>query len=141
MLELKNIQVRFAAGDHAVHAVRDVSLRVAKGEIFGGLMPGGTAIINRDTPHFERLKAHAVAASASRIVSSKPGRRSAISSPRASGHPSSLAISSRKSFRVPVQQPTVTCQPSGVGVTKTIPEGRPLISRIPPLRAALPIAM
>ena len=29
----------------------------AKAEIFHGLEPGGTAIINRDNPHYERLKA------------------------------------------------------------------------------------
>ena len=32
----------------------------AKAEIFGGLIPGGVAIINRDIPYFERLKAHAL---------------------------------------------------------------------------------
>jgi len=32
----------------------------AKAEIFRGLLPGGTAIINRDSPYFERLKAHAL---------------------------------------------------------------------------------
>jgi UDP-N-acetylmuramoyl-tripeptide--D-alanyl-D-alanine ligase len=32
----------------------------AKAEIFGGLEPGGTAVINRDNPHHERLKARAV---------------------------------------------------------------------------------
>jgi UDP-N-acetylmuramoyl-tripeptide--D-alanyl-D-alanine ligase len=31
----------------------------AKAEIFRGLEPGGTAIINRDNPHYGRLKAHA----------------------------------------------------------------------------------
>ncbi|MGE5260880.1 MAG: UDP-N-acetylmuramoylalanyl-D-glutamyl-2,6-diaminopimelate--D-alanyl-D-alanine ligase [Actinomycetota bacterium] len=31
----------------------------AKAEIFHGLEPGGSAIINRDNPHFERLKRHA----------------------------------------------------------------------------------
>ena len=31
----------------------------AKAEIFHGLEPGGTAIINRDNPHYERLAAHA----------------------------------------------------------------------------------
>ncbi|KAA2238342.1 UDP-N-acetylmuramoylalanyl-D-glutamyl-2,6-diaminopimelate--D-alanyl-D-alanine ligase [Salinarimonas soli] len=40
----------------------------AKGEIFAGLEPGGTAVINRDNPHFERLKAHAGASRAGRIV-------------------------------------------------------------------------
>ena len=32
----------------------------AKAEIFRGLEPGGTAIINRDSPHYERLKDHAL---------------------------------------------------------------------------------
>lgn len=41
----------------------------AKGEIFDGLEPGGTAIINRDNPHFARLKAHAAASPAGQIVS------------------------------------------------------------------------
>lgn len=33
----------------------------AKAEIFRGLEPGGTAIINRDNPHYERLKRRALA--------------------------------------------------------------------------------
>jgi UDP-N-acetylmuramoyl-tripeptide--D-alanyl-D-alanine ligase len=41
----------------------------AKGEIFAGLEPGGAAILNRDNPHFERLRAHAHASPAGRIVS------------------------------------------------------------------------
>jgi UDP-N-acetylmuramoyl-tripeptide--D-alanyl-D-alanine ligase len=32
----------------------------AKAEIFHGLVPGGTAIINRDSPYYERLKTHAL---------------------------------------------------------------------------------
>jgi UDP-N-acetylmuramoyl-tripeptide--D-alanyl-D-alanine ligase len=40
----------------------------AKGEIFAGLEPGGTAVINRDNPHFERLKAHAGASRTGRIL-------------------------------------------------------------------------
>ncbi|MGL4239857.1 MAG: UDP-N-acetylmuramoylalanyl-D-glutamyl-2,6-diaminopimelate--D-alanyl-D-alanine ligase, partial [Beijerinckiaceae bacterium] len=40
----------------------------AKGEIFAGLLPGGTAVINRDNPHFDRMKAHALASAAGRIV-------------------------------------------------------------------------
>lgn len=40
----------------------------AKGEIFSGLEPGGTAVINRDTPYFERLRAHAFASAAGRVV-------------------------------------------------------------------------
>ncbi|GJD49650.1 UDP-N-acetylmuramoyl-tripeptide--D-alanyl-D-alanine ligase [Methylobacterium crusticola] len=41
----------------------------AKGEIFGGLEPGGVAVINRDNPSFERLEAHARASRAGRVVS------------------------------------------------------------------------
>jgi UDP-N-acetylmuramoyl-tripeptide--D-alanyl-D-alanine ligase len=41
----------------------------AKGEIFSGLEPGGTAVINRDSPYFERLKAHALASNAGRVLS------------------------------------------------------------------------
>ena len=41
----------------------------AKGEIFLGLEPGGTAILPRDNPHYERLRDHAIAAGASRLVS------------------------------------------------------------------------
>jgi UDP-N-acetylmuramoyl-tripeptide--D-alanyl-D-alanine ligase len=40
----------------------------AKGEIFSGLVPGGTAVINRDSPYFERLRAHAQASPAGRIL-------------------------------------------------------------------------
>jgi len=40
----------------------------AKAEIFGGLEAGGTAVINRDIPHFDRLAAHARDAGA-KIVS------------------------------------------------------------------------
>ena len=32
----------------------------AKAEIFHGLEPGGVAVINRDSPYYERLKAHAL---------------------------------------------------------------------------------
>jgi UDP-N-acetylmuramoyl-tripeptide--D-alanyl-D-alanine ligase len=46
----------------SVEAIAD-----AKAEIFLGLESGGVAVINRDNPHFERLKAHALAAGA-RVV-------------------------------------------------------------------------
>jgi UDP-N-acetylmuramoyl-tripeptide--D-alanyl-D-alanine ligase len=41
----------------------------AKGEIFSSIEPGGTAVINRDSPYFERMKAHAFASAAGRVVS------------------------------------------------------------------------
>jgi UDP-N-acetylmuramoyl-tripeptide--D-alanyl-D-alanine ligase len=40
----------------------------AKGEIFSGLEPGGTAVINRDNAYFERMRAHAHASAAGRVV-------------------------------------------------------------------------
>jgi UDP-N-acetylmuramoyl-tripeptide--D-alanyl-D-alanine ligase len=40
----------------------------AKGEIFSGLVPGGTAVLPRDNPHFERLRAHAAASPAGRVL-------------------------------------------------------------------------
>lgn len=40
----------------------------AKGEIFCGIEPGGTAVLNRDNPYFERLRAHALASQAGRVV-------------------------------------------------------------------------
>jgi UDP-N-acetylmuramoyl-tripeptide--D-alanyl-D-alanine ligase len=53
---------------HLEHFRAVDSIADAKGEIFSGLLPGGTAIINRDNPHFERLKAHAAASPAGRIM-------------------------------------------------------------------------
>ena len=41
----------------------------AKAEIFSGLEPGGTAIINRDNPHFERLEEAARRSPAGRVLS------------------------------------------------------------------------
>jgi UDP-N-acetylmuramoyl-tripeptide--D-alanyl-D-alanine ligase len=40
----------------------------AKGEIFAGIEHGGIAVLNRDNPHFERMKAHAQASKAGRIL-------------------------------------------------------------------------
>jgi len=40
----------------------------AKAEIFGGVEAGGTALINRDSAHFGRLKRHAVSAGIANII-------------------------------------------------------------------------
>jgi UDP-N-acetylmuramoyl-tripeptide--D-alanyl-D-alanine ligase len=48
----------------SVEAIAD-----AKAEIFLGVEPGGAAVINRDNPHFERLRRAAEAAGVGRIVS------------------------------------------------------------------------
>ncbi|MHB2167567.1 UDP-N-acetylmuramoylalanyl-D-glutamyl-2,6-diaminopimelate--D-alanyl-D-alanine ligase [Alsobacter sp. R-9] len=39
-----------------------------KASIYGGLVEGGTAVINRDNPHFERMLGHARRSSAGRIL-------------------------------------------------------------------------
>lgn len=41
----------------------------AKAEIFAGLEPGGVAVLPKDNPYFERLKLHAGASDAGRIIS------------------------------------------------------------------------
>jgi UDP-N-acetylmuramoyl-tripeptide--D-alanyl-D-alanine ligase len=55
----------------AVHIANFVGVEAiadAKGEIFSGLVPGGVAMINLDNPHAARLKSHAQASRAGRIV-------------------------------------------------------------------------
>jgi UDP-N-acetylmuramoyl-tripeptide--D-alanyl-D-alanine ligase len=42
----------------------EAAIADAKAEIFGGLVPGGTAVIPADSPHFERLRDAALAAGA-----------------------------------------------------------------------------
>ena len=52
----------------------------AKAEIFAGIEPGGTAVLNRDNGQYARLAAAAKAAGVARIVSfgeHKPSRRAA----------------------------------------------------------------
>ncbi|MGB8485503.1 MAG: Mur ligase family protein, partial [Xanthobacteraceae bacterium] len=48
----------------SVEAIAD-----AKAEIFAGVAPGGAAVLNRDNPHFERLRRRAKRAGVERIVS------------------------------------------------------------------------
>jgi UDP-N-acetylmuramoyl-tripeptide--D-alanyl-D-alanine ligase len=54
---------------HIEHFKSVEGIADAKGEIFSGLEPGGVAVLNHDNPHFVRLKAHALASPAGRIVS------------------------------------------------------------------------
>ncbi len=53
---------------HLEHFRSVAAIADAKGEIFAGLLPGGTAILNRDNPQFERMRAHAAASQAGRII-------------------------------------------------------------------------
>jgi UDP-N-acetylmuramoyl-tripeptide--D-alanyl-D-alanine ligase len=54
---------------HLEHFKSIAAIADAKGEVFSGLMPGGTAIIGRDNAQYDRLKAHAMASPAGRIIS------------------------------------------------------------------------
>jgi len=60
--------VTTVAAVHLEHFDSVAGIADAKGEIFSGLEPGGVAIINGDNEWAERLKAHALKAKPSRIV-------------------------------------------------------------------------
>ncbi len=51
--------VTWIASAHRAFFASDEAIADAKGEIFAGLMPGGTAIIPFDSPHRDRLIGHA----------------------------------------------------------------------------------
>ncbi len=55
------------AASHLGHFKSLDEIADAKAEIFSGIVPGGAAVINRDTPYFDRLAAAARAAGVSRI--------------------------------------------------------------------------
>jgi UDP-N-acetylmuramoyl-tripeptide--D-alanyl-D-alanine ligase len=73
----------------------------AKAEIFSGIAPGGTAVINRDGPHFERLKLHAAASAAGRVVSFGEHEAADIRLLRAIAKPD-MSIVDALAFGVPV---------------------------------------
>jgi UDP-N-acetylmuramoyl-tripeptide--D-alanyl-D-alanine ligase len=54
---------------HLEHFKSLAAIADAKGEVFSSLLPGGAAILNRDNPQYDRLKAHALASPAGRILS------------------------------------------------------------------------
>jgi UDP-N-acetylmuramoyl-tripeptide--D-alanyl-D-alanine ligase len=56
------------ASVHLEFFTSEEQIAEAKAEIFAGLEPGGTAILNRDNPHFELLKKRALEAGAERII-------------------------------------------------------------------------
>lgn len=53
---------------HIEHFASLDAIADAKGELFAGLEVGGTAIVNADQPHAARLKGHALASTAGRVV-------------------------------------------------------------------------
>jgi len=56
------------ASAHRAFFDSEEAIADAKAEIFTGLQPGGTAVLNRDNPHYARLRAAAEAAGAAQIV-------------------------------------------------------------------------
>jgi len=65
----------------------------AKAEIFQGLEPAGTAILCRDTPHFEALREAAVAAGAATILSFGESAEANVRLLRLAEHPSCVCVS------------------------------------------------
>jgi UDP-N-acetylmuramoyl-tripeptide--D-alanyl-D-alanine ligase len=53
---------------HRAHFDGIEAIADAKAEIFAGVEPGGVAVLNRDNPHYERLRAAAVRAGIGRVV-------------------------------------------------------------------------
>ena len=78
------VHLEFFAG---VEAIAD-----AKAEIFAGLEPGGTAILNRDNAQFARLQKAAEAAGVSRIVSFGMDKKSEARLLDVSLHPTASAV-------------------------------------------------
>jgi UDP-N-acetylmuramoyl-tripeptide--D-alanyl-D-alanine ligase len=60
--------VTLIAPAHLGHFASLDEIADAKGEIFAGLEPGGTAVLNRDDEHLERLRGHAERAGAAAVV-------------------------------------------------------------------------
>jgi len=59
--------ITWVASAHIENFASEDAIADAKGEIFEGLQPGGTAIIPFDNSHYERLRAHAARATVSII--------------------------------------------------------------------------
>jgi len=59
--------ITWVASAHIENFASEDGIADAKGEIFEGLQPGGTAIIPFDNRHYERLRAHAAGATGSII--------------------------------------------------------------------------
>jgi UDP-N-acetylmuramoyl-tripeptide--D-alanyl-D-alanine ligase len=80
---------------HLEHFRSVAAIADAKGEIFSGLRPGGTAIVNRDNPHVARLAAHAAASPAGRIVTFGEHAEADVRLTRVSLSPAMSAVEAR----------------------------------------------
>jgi UDP-N-acetylmuramoyl-tripeptide--D-alanyl-D-alanine ligase len=92
---------------HLGHFASIEEIADAKAEIFGGMEPGGTAILNRDNPHFARLAAAARASGITRIIGfgSDEGAEARLLDCRLAAEESEVAaaiMGERVSYRLPL---------------------------------------
>lgn len=64
----------------------------AKGEIFAGMEPGGVAVVTRDSPHADRLIAHAGASRAGRVIGFGEGERADVRAIRIAAGPDASMV-------------------------------------------------
>ena len=80
------------AASHLGHFNSLDEIADAKAEIFSGLVPGGHAVINRDTPYFDRLAAAAKKAGVGNIVSFGKSAKADVRIERIALHPNCCCI-------------------------------------------------
>lgn len=78
---------------HIAHFKNVEEIADAKAEIFEGLKPGGTAILNFDNPHYERLRARAEVCGVDHIVAFGEGEGADIQLEKVALHASCSCIS------------------------------------------------
>jgi UDP-N-acetylmuramoyl-tripeptide--D-alanyl-D-alanine ligase len=86
--------ITWVASAHIENFVDEAGIADAKGEIFGGLPAGGTAIIPFDNPHFDRLLGHA-RAHAARIISFGSGAGAEVVAEQVALHPDCSCVTAR----------------------------------------------
>jgi UDP-N-acetylmuramoyl-tripeptide--D-alanyl-D-alanine ligase len=80
---------------HVEHFRSVQGIADAKGEIFAGIEPGGVAVINRDNPHFERLRSHALASPAGSVLTFGEHEAADIRAERIALHPDATLVDAR----------------------------------------------
>ncbi len=86
--------ITWVASAHIENFTDEAGIADAKSEIFGGLQPGGTAIIPFDNPHFERLVSHA-RPHAGRIISFGSGAGADVVAEQVALHPDCSCVTAR----------------------------------------------
>ena len=86
--------ITWVASAHIENFADEAGIADAKGEIFAGLQPGGTAIIPFDNPHRDRLIAHARPLAA-RIVTFGIGEGADVRAEQVALHPDCSCVTAR----------------------------------------------